>query len=69
MRLALALFIAAFLIGAAHQSQTAIRAERAAARGDQAEARRQLARWSWGYRLILLLLIVAAWDMVFKPSL
>lgn len=31
--------------------------------------RRQLARWSWGYWLIVLLLVAAAWDMVFKPGL
>ena len=31
-------------------------------------AARQLNRWSWGMRLILLLLVVAAWDMVFKPG-
>jgi uncharacterized membrane protein len=66
---ALALFAAAFLIGAAHQSRAAINAERAAAEGDHDEALRQLARWSWGYRLIVLLLIAATWDMVFKPGL
>jgi hypothetical protein len=27
------------------------------------------ARWSWGYWLIVPLLVVAAWDMVFKPGL
>ena len=47
----------------------AINAERAGARGDHDEARRQLARWSWGYSLIVLLLIAGAWDMVFKPGL
>jgi uncharacterized membrane protein len=69
VQLALALFAAPFLIGAVHQSRTALAAERAAARGDHDEARRQLARWSWGYRLIVLLLIAATWDMVFKPGL
>jgi uncharacterized membrane protein len=69
VQLALALFAAAFLIGAAHQSRAAISADRAAARGDHDEALRQLARWSWGYRLIVLLLVVATWDMVFKPGL
>jgi uncharacterized membrane protein len=69
VQLALALFAAAFLIGAAHQSRTAIGAARATARGDHEEARRQLARWSWGYRLIVLLLIVATWDMTTKPGL
>jgi uncharacterized membrane protein len=53
----------------AHQSRTAMNADRAAARGDHEVARRQLARWSWGYRLLVLLLIAATWDMVAKPGL
>jgi len=69
VQLALALFTAAFVVGAAYQSRAAINAERAAARGDHVEAHRQLVRWSWGYRLILLLLIAATWDMVTKPGL
>jgi uncharacterized membrane protein len=68
VQLALALFAGAFLIGAAHQSRAALNAERAAARADWDEALRQLARWSWGYRLIVLLLVVATWDMVSKPG-
>jgi uncharacterized membrane protein len=67
--LALALFAGAFLIGAVFQSRTAIGAQRAADAGDHGEAARQLRRWSWGTRLILLLLVVASWDMVFKPGL
>jgi uncharacterized membrane protein len=69
IQLALGLFAGAFLIGAAHQSRTAIAAERAAEGGDAGEAARQLGRWLWGSRLILLLLVVATWDMVFKPGL
>jgi uncharacterized membrane protein len=69
VQLALALFAAAFVIGAAHQSRAAINAERASASEDHEEALRQLARWSWGYWLIVLLLVVATWDMVFKPGL
>ena len=38
-------------------------------RGDHAEARRQLARWTVGYWVIVALLVAAAWDMVFKPGL
>jgi hypothetical protein len=67
--LGLGLFVAAFLVGAVWQSRTALAAERAAGRDDEAEARRQLRRWSWGYRLIVLLLVVAAWDMTTKPGL
>src|SRR3954451_10586777 len=69
VQLAVGLFAAAFAVGAVHQSRSAINADRAAARGDHDEALRQLARWSWGYRLIVLLLVVAVWDMVFKPGL
>ena len=69
VQLALGLFAAAFLIGAAHQSRAAVAAERAAARGDYAEAGRQLRRWAWGMWLIVLLLVAATWDMVFKPGL
>lgn len=69
VQLALGLFAAAALIGAAHQSRAAISAERAVAAGDPDEALRQLTRWWWGYRAIVLLLLVAMWDMVFKPGL
>jgi uncharacterized membrane protein len=69
VELGLGLFAGAFLIGAIHQSRTALAAERAAARGDDMEARRHLRRWTWGYRLIVLLLIAAAWDMTIKPGL
>ena len=65
----LGLFAAAFLVGAAHQSRTAIAAERASARGDRDEAVRQLRRWLWGTAVIGVLLVAAVWDMVFKPGL
>lgn len=67
--LALALFFVAFLIGVLFQSRAAIRAERAVNAEDSNEAVRQLRRWSWGMRLILLLLVVVTWDMVVRPSL
>ena len=69
LQLGLALFVAAFLIGAVWQSRTALAATRAAERDNNDEARRQLRRWSWGYRLIVLLLVAAAWDMTTKPGL
>jgi uncharacterized membrane protein len=69
VQLGLGLFAAAFLIGAVHQSRTALAATRAAEQDNAEEARRQLRRWLWGYRLIVLLLIVAAWDMTTKPGL
>jgi len=64
----LALFIAAVLIGAVYLSRTGLAAERAVKAGDHDEAARQLARWSWGIRLIVLLLVIATWDMVIKPG-
>jgi uncharacterized membrane protein len=67
--LALVLVGAAFLVGATLQSQAMVKAQRASDAGDQAEAARQLGRWSWGLLLILLLLLVTTWDMVFKPGL
>jgi uncharacterized membrane protein len=69
VQIAIGLFAAAFLVGAAHQSRAAIAAERAAARGDAGEARHQLRRWAWGMGLIVILLVAATWDMVFKPGL
>jgi uncharacterized membrane protein len=68
VQLGLGLFVGAFLIGALYQSRTALAASRAADRDDDTEARRQLRRWSWGYRLIVVLLIVATWDMTTKPD-
>jgi uncharacterized membrane protein len=69
VQLGLGLFAAAFLVGAAFQSRSAVAAARAAEHDDDAEARRQLRHWSWGYRLIVLLLVAAAWDMTTKPGL
>jgi uncharacterized membrane protein len=65
----LALFAGAFLIGAGYLSRAAIGAERAAGDGKADEAIRHLTRWSWGYRAVVLLLLVATWDMIFKPGL
>jgi uncharacterized membrane protein len=67
--LALALFAAAFLIGAVFQSRAAISVERAIKAGNRKEAVRQLRRWAWGMRLILALLVIVTWDMVAKPTL
>jgi uncharacterized membrane protein len=69
VQLGLGLFGAAFLVGAVWQSRSALAATRAAARDDDAEARRQLRRWLTGYGLIIALLVVAVWDMTTKPGL
>jgi uncharacterized membrane protein len=67
--LALVLLGAAVLVGAVFLSRSALAAERAVKAGDHAEAMHQLYRWSWGIRVIIILLVVATWDMVFKPGL
>jgi uncharacterized membrane protein len=67
--LALALFAVAFVVGTGHQSRAAINAQRAIDRDDHAEARRQLVRWTLGYALVVALLVLIAWDMVFKPGM
>jgi uncharacterized membrane protein len=67
--LALVLLGAAFAFGAAVQSRVAINAQQAAAAGERDEAARLLGRWALGSLLILVLLLVATWDMVFKPGL
>jgi uncharacterized membrane protein len=69
VQVGIALFVVAFLIGAAHQSRAALNAQRAVERGDRDDAWQQLARWSWGYAVIVVLLVAAVWDMVFKPGL
>jgi hypothetical protein len=64
----LALFAAAFLVGAAHNSRAAIAAERAAASGDKTAAARWLRAWFRGLIVICVLLAAATWDMVFMPG-
>lgn len=66
--LALVLLAAAVLVGAAFLGRVATAAERAVEAGDDATAVQQLRRWSWGVRLILVLLVVTTWDMIFKPG-
>ena len=64
----LGLFAAALVIGPVFQSRAAILAERAAGSGDLDRAERELRRWSGGMRAILVVLVIATWDMVFKPG-
>jgi Na+/pantothenate symporter len=67
--LALALFAAAVAVGVVHQARATINAQKAIERNDHTEARRQLVRWTWGYALVVALLLVIAWDMTFKPGM
>src|SRR6266511_1486808 len=62
------IWLAVALVGAVFLSRAALAAQRAVDAGDLVQATRQLRRWSWGIRLIILLLVVATWDMVFKPG-
>jgi hypothetical protein len=66
----MALFGVAFLIGAAYLSRVGIKLQRAANEGaaGASDTKELLGSWILGYRLILLTLLIAVWDMVFKPG-
>ncbi len=65
----LALFLIAFLIGATHLSQIGIAIERTVTEPDHdvSKATALIGRWTIGYGAVLLVLVAAVWDMVFKP--
>jgi uncharacterized membrane protein len=69
--LGLGAFILAFLIGAIYLSRIAIQLDRVATNTDLdlQIARELLGRWMVGYQIILIILVFAVWDMVFKPGL
>jgi uncharacterized membrane protein len=69
--LALGLFAVAFLIGAIYLSRVGLQLARmAGADGTSApQAAGALDRWLAGYAAVLVVLLVAVWDMVFKPGL
>ncbi|HZD40298.1 MAG TPA: DUF2269 family protein [Terriglobales bacterium] len=69
--LALAAFALAFLIGAVYLSRIALALDKLTADTDfdLKEARALLSRWIVGYQIVLLILLLAVWDMVFKPGL
>lgn len=66
--LGIALFAAAIVVGALFPGFANKRAERAVAKDDHVEAARQLRMWAMGMGTVLLLLVIAVWDMVFKPG-
>jgi uncharacterized membrane protein len=67
--LALGLFALAFAIGAVYLSRVGIQLARAGAPGQDASATTALLnRWLVGYGIVLLVLLAAVWDMVFKPG-
>ena len=69
--LGLGAFLAVFLIGAVYLSRIAIQLDRIATGGDvnPQTTRDLLGRWMIGYQIILVILLFAVWDMVFKPGL
>ncbi|SRR6266567_5301082 len=71
VQLALGLFAVAFLIGALYMSRIGIQLQRAVttAGADAATATTLLTRWLVGYGIVLLVLVIAVWDMVFKPTI
>ncbi len=67
--LALGAFVLAFLIGGIYLSRVAIGLERITkpADFDIHAARALLSRWINAYLVVLVILLIAVWDMVFKP--
>jgi uncharacterized membrane protein len=68
VRLAIGLFVLAFLIGAIYLGRLGIQLQRLAS-NDRAAAVAVLGRWLAGYWLVLLVLLIALWDMIFKPGM
>src|SRR5579864_1250318 len=70
VRFALGLFAIAFLVGAVYLSRVGIQLERfaKAESNDPSTGARLLDRWLIGYGIVLAVLLVAVWDMVFKPG-
>jgi len=68
IQIAIGLFAIAFVIGAVYLSRVGIALGRADG-ADVPAQRRLVDRWLTGYGIVLLILLVAVWDMVFKPGL
>jgi hypothetical protein len=70
--LALGLFAVAFLIGAVYLSRIGTSLQRLAVSDEPTAANEGstlLDRWLLGYGMVLVVLLIAVWDMVFKPGL
>jgi len=69
VRLGLGLFALAFLLGAVYLSRVGIQIDREARQdsGGTSNLPRLLDRWLVGYGAVLVVLLIAVWDMVFKP--
>ncbi len=68
VRLAIGLFIVAFLIGAIYLGRIGTQLQRLAPK-DLTNGKALLGRWIAGYWIVLLVLLIAVWDMIFKPGL
>ena len=66
--LALGLFGLAFLIGAVYMSRVGTQLQRMANSTEIGDGAALVGRWIVGYGLVLAALLVAVWDMVFKPG-
>lgn len=71
VQLALGLFALAFLVGAVYMSRLGIQINRTLTSFDvdPATANRLLNRWMLGYGIVVIILLAALWDMVFKPGM
>lgn len=71
IHIGITLFAIAFIIGGVYLSRVGIKLQRVANEGaaSAADTKDLLGRWILGYRVILLTLLIAVWDMVFKPGL
>ena len=69
--LALGAFALAFVIGAVYLSRIALALDKLTASTDfnLDTACNLLSRWIVGYQIVLLILLFAVWDMVFKPGI
>lgn len=69
--MALGAFAIAFAIGAVYLSRIALALDKLTAVPDfdLKVARDLLSRWIIGYQIVLIVLIFAVWDMVFKPGI
>jgi hypothetical protein len=69
--LGLGAFLAAFLIGAVYLSRIGIQLDKISTQRDVKlqTARDLLGRWIVGYEIVLVILLFAVWDMIFKPGL
>ena len=65
------LVLIAFFIGAVYLSRIALALDKLAASTDfnLEMAHNLLSRWIVGYQIVLLILLFAVWDMVFKPGI